>query len=133
MLFSKYSTRLSYINVSPFHLGPATTLASLLLARAILQIFEATLYEFLDPWILLFLFKMAEPRRPITNLLLSPRILNYSSSTVQHGAKNLSPCLKFPPHFCQAKWLAHAQPIGPDGTRITQLSSINFASTLYFW
>ena len=65
MLFSKYSTRLSYINVSPFHLGPATTLASLLLARAILQIFEATLYEFLDPWILLFLFKMAEPRRPI--------------------------------------------------------------------
>ena len=67
MLFSKYSTRLSYINVSPFHLGPATTLASLLLARAILQIFEATLYEFLDPWILLFLFKMAEPRRPIAN------------------------------------------------------------------
>ena len=64
-MFSKYSTRLSYINVSPFHLGPATTLASLLLARAILQIFEATLYEFLDPWILLFLFKMAEPRRPI--------------------------------------------------------------------
>ena len=68
MLFSKYSTRLSYINVSPFHLGPATTLASLLLARAILQIFEATLYEFLDPWILLFLFKMAEPRRPIARM-----------------------------------------------------------------
>ena len=71
MLFSKYSTRLSYINVSPFHLGPATTLASLLLARAILQIFEATLYEFLDPWILLFLFKMAEPRRPIEETVLA--------------------------------------------------------------
>ena len=49
MLFSKYSTRLSYINVSPFHLGPATTLASLLLARAILQIFEATFKEISDP------------------------------------------------------------------------------------
>ena len=65
MLLSKYSIRLSYVHVSQFHLGPATTLASLLLARAILQIFEATLYEFLDPWILLFLFKMAEPRRPM--------------------------------------------------------------------
>ena len=41
--------------------------------------------------------------------------------------KNFSPCLKFPPHFCQAKWPAHAQPIGPDGTCVTQLRSINFA------
>ena len=46
---------------------------------------------------------------------------------LQRGAKKLSPCLKFPPHFCQAKWPAHAQPIGPDGTCVTQLSSINFA------
>ena len=46
---------------------------------------------------------------------------------VQRGAKKVSPCLKFPPHFCQAKWPAHAQPIGPDGTCVTQLSSINFA------
>ena len=46
---------------------------------------------------------------------------------VQRGAKIFSPCLKFPPHFCQAKWPAHAQPIGPDGTCVTQLSSINFA------
>ena len=41
--------------------------------------------------------------------------------------KKNSPCLKFPPHFCQAKWTAHAQPIGPDRTCVTQLSSINFA------
>ena len=41
--------------------------------------------------------------------------------------KKISPCLKFPPHFCQAKWPAHAQPIGPDGTCVTKLSSINFA------
>ena len=46
---------------------------------------------------------------------------------VQRGAKKIFPCLKFPPHFCQAKWPAHAQPIGPDGTCVTQLSSINFA------
>ena len=38
-----------------------------------------------------------------------------------------SPCLKFPPQFCLAKWPAPAQPIGPDGTCVTQLSSINFA------
>ena len=49
MLLSKYSTRLSYVHVSQFHLGPATTLASLLLARAILQIFEATFKEISDP------------------------------------------------------------------------------------
>ena len=48
MLLSKYSTRLSYVHVSQFHLGPATTLASLLLARAILQIFEATFKEISD-------------------------------------------------------------------------------------
>ena len=48
MLLSKYSTRLSYVHVSQFHLGPATTLASLLLARAILQIFEATFKEMSD-------------------------------------------------------------------------------------
>ena len=49
----------------------------------------------------------------------------------EHGitawCKKNSPCLKFPPHFCQAKWPAHAQPIGPDGTCVTKLSSINFA------
>ena len=28
--------------------------------------------------------------------------------------KKIFPCLKFPPHFFQAKWPAHAQPIGPD-------------------
>ena len=47
--------------------------------------------------------------------------------TVQRGAKKFSPCLKFLPHFCQAKWPARAQPIGPDGTCVTKLSSINFA------
>ena len=41
--------------------------------------------------------------------------------------KNCFPRLKFPPHFCQAKWPAHAQPIGPDETCVSQLSSINFA------
>ena len=46
--------------------------------------------------------------------------------------KNFSPCLKFPPHFCQAKWPAHAQPIGPDGTCVTKLSSINFAQPCSF-
>ena len=39
----------------------------------------------------------------------------------------MSPCLKFPPQFCLAKWLAKAQPIGPDGTFVTQLSSLYFA------
>ena len=47
--------------------------------------------------------------------------------SIQRGANKISPCLKFPPHFCQAKWPAHAQPIGPDGTCVTKLSSINFA------
>ena len=46
--------------------------------------------------------------------------------------KKISPCLKFPPHFCQAKWPAHAQPIGPDGTCVTKLSSINFARPCIF-
>ena len=46
---------------------------------------------------------------------------------LQRGAKKISSCLKFPPHFCPAKWPAHAQPIGPDGTCVTQLSSLNFA------
>ena len=41
--------------------------------------------------------------------------------------KKMSPCLKFPPQFCLAKWLAKAQPIGPDGTFVTQLSSLYFA------
>ena len=54
------------------------------------------------------------------NPLAFPRAL-------QRGAKIIFPRLKFPPHFCQAKWPAHAQPIGPDGTCVTQLSSINFA------
>ena len=38
---------------------------------------------------------------------------------VQRGAKIFSPCLKLPPYFCQAKWPAHAQPIGPDGRCVT--------------
>ena len=46
---------------------------------------------------------------------------------LQRGAKKISPCLKFPPHFCQAKWPANAQPIGPDGTFVIQLSSLYFA------
>ena len=41
--------------------------------------------------------------------------------------KKISPFLKFPHHFCQAKWPAHAQPIGPVGTCVIKLSSINFA------
>merc|ERR1719270_2595576 len=53
-------------------------------------------------------------------------ILRFGAN-VQFGAKKNSPCLKFPPHFCQAKWPAHAQPIGPDGTCVTKPSSINFA------
>ena len=53
--------------------------------------------------------------------------MNVKPSALQRGAKKVSPCLKFPPHFCQAKWPAPAQPIGPDGTCVTQLSSINFA------
>ena len=32
-----------------------------------------------------------------------------------------------PPLFCQAKWPAHSQQIGPDGTCVTNLKSINFA------
>ena len=47
--------------------------------------------------------------------------------SVQRGAKKCFPCLKLSPNFCQAKWPAHAQPFGPDGTCVTQLSSINFA------
>ena len=43
---------------------------------------------------------------------------------IQRGAKTLSPCLKFPPHFCQAKWRAHAQPNGPDGTCVTKLAPL---------
>ena len=41
--------------------------------------------------------------------------------------KKLFPCLKFPPQFCLAKWPADTQPIGPDGTFLTQLSSLYFA------
>ena len=47
--------------------------------------------------------------------------------------KKFFPCLKFPPYFCQAKWPAHAQPIGPDGTCVTKLSSINFARPCFFF
>ena len=46
---------------------------------------------------------------------------------IQARAKKLSPCLKFPPQFCQAKWPAYAQPIGPDGTCLTKLSPLFFA------
>ena len=69
-------------------------------------------------------------------------LVPYRSSTATHYEysvvqKNF-PCLKFPPHFCQAKWPTHAQPIGPDGTCVTELSSINFAqpctcTTLRAW
>ena len=59
------------------------------------------------------------------------------AAKIRHrGAKKISPCLKFPPQICQAKWPAHAQPIGPNGTCITQLSSINFAppcNLIYMW
>ena len=48
-------------------------------------------------------------------------------ATVRARAKKISTCLKFLPQICQAKWPAHAQPIGLDGTCVTQLSSINFA------
>ena len=34
----------------------------------------------------------------------------YYDTSIQRGAKKISPCLKLPPHFCQAKWPAHAQP-----------------------
>ena len=63
----------------------------------------------------------------------------YSSSSVvlvwlkdlyRHVQKNCPPCLKFPPQFCPAKWPADAQPIGPDGTSFTQLSSPLFCLTL---
>ena len=54
-------------------------------------------------------------------------IVNVFMMYLQRGAKKISPCLKFLPHFCQAKWPAHAQPIGPNGTWVTKLSSINFA------
>ena len=46
--------------------------------------------------------------------------------------KKISPCLKFLPNFCQTKWPARAQPIGPDGTCVTKLSSINFARPCKF-
>ena len=42
-------------------------------------------------------------------------------------AEKKSPCLKFPPQFCLAKWPAHGQPIGPDVTSLTQLSCLSFA------
>ena len=48
-------------------------------------------------------------------------------SDLQRGANISFSYLKFLPHFCQAKWPAHVQPIGPDRTCITELSSINFA------
>ena len=35
--------------------------------------------------------------------------------------------MKFPPQFCLAKWPTDAQPIGPDGTYLPQLSSLYFA------
>ena len=44
------------------------------------------------------------------------RVLLQHNSVVQNF---FSLCLKFPPHFCRAKWPAHAQPIGPDGTCVT--------------
>ena len=46
---------------------------------------------------------------------------------IQARVKKFSPCLKFLPQFCLAKWPANAQPIGPDGTLLTQLSSLYFA------
>ena len=46
---------------------------------------------------------------------------------VQARAKELSPSWKFSPQFCLEKWPANAQPIGPDGTFLTQLSSLYFA------
>ena len=51
----------------------------------------------------------------------------FKRGNVQRGAKKFSLCLKFLPYFCQAKWPAHVQPIGPDGTCVTKLSSINCA------
>ena len=61
----------------------------------------------------------------ISQGILLTRPLFYGQSTGLR--KKMSPCLKFPPQFCLAKWLAKAQPIGPDGTFVTQLSSLYFA------
>ena len=60
-----------------------------------------------------------------TLFIRTPIVRN--TTYLQRGEKNFFPYLKFPPHFCQAKWPAHAQAIGPDGTCITKISSINFA------
>ena len=47
-------------------------------------------------------------------------------------ARARHPCLKFPPQFCLAKWPTNAQPIGPDGTFLPQLSSLYFARPCSF-